>query len=42
MYESGIYKRFEQPQGQQQQQQGGQGGQVEFTRGVGGKLIIPK
>jgi hypothetical protein len=41
-YESGIYKRFEQPQGQQQQQQGGQGGQVEFTRGVGGKLIIPK
>jgi hypothetical protein len=42
MYESGIYKRFEQPQGQQQQQQGGKGGQVEFTRGVGGKLIIPK
>lgn len=42
MYESGIYKRFEQPQGQQQQKQGGQGGQVEFTRGVGGKLIIPK
>jgi hypothetical protein len=27
---------------EQQQQQGGQGGQVEFTRGVGGKLIIPK
>lgn len=25
-YESGIYKRFEQPQSQQQQQQGGQGG----------------
>jgi len=31
MYESGIYKRFEQPQGQQQQQQGGQGG--------GGRMI---
>jgi hypothetical protein len=30
-YESGIYKRFEQPQGQQQQQQGGQGG--------GGRMI---
>lgn len=42
MYESGIYKRFEQPQGQQQQQQGGQGGPVRFTRGPGGELIIQK
>jgi hypothetical protein len=39
MYESGIYKRFEQPQGQQQQQSGQGGGPVRMRFSTTGQKI---